>query len=336
MVVVTGASGHVGANLVRALVARGDRVRAVVHRDDRALAGLPVERVRADVCDAASLRAVFDGADVAYHAAAVISIDGDPGGRVHATNVTGAENAARAALDTGVRRFVHFCSVHAFVQQPAHAPLDEGRERVPAMGGGHPAYDRSKAEGERRVREAMEDGLDAVILHPTGIIGPEDHGPSRMGRFFLALHDRTLPSLVGGGFDWVDVRDVVSSALVAADRGVSGQSYLLAGRWASMRELSALSAEVAGVVPPRLSAPRWVARAGAPFVGAWSRLTGSDPLYTGESIRALGAARRVVDEAARGDLGHAPRPLEESVRDVYAWFRETGRLGTIGSGSALP
>lgn len=324
-VAVTGASGHVGANLVRALLAQGRAVRCLIHNNDGAsLAGLPIERTGGDVADRRSLEALFDGADVVYHLAAVISVDGDLGGRVTSVNVHGTRNAAEAALSAGVRRFVHCCSIHAFNQSPLDVPLDETRAR--AIDGGHPAYDRSKAAGEVAVREVIAKGLDAVILHPTGVIGPNDFGPSRMGQVLIDLYRRRFVALVEGGFDWVDVRDVVSGLLAAQEKGRAGESYILSGSWASVRALGELAAEVTGAPLPRFTSPMWLARAGAPFVSQFHRLFGGEPLYTRESLRALRANRTIVRAKAERELGYMARPLIETVRDTYAWLTEAGRL----------
>ena len=324
VVAVTGASGHVGATLVRELLRRGRRVRALIHRDERALAGLEVERVHGDVTDASSLATAFDGADVLYHLAAVISIDGDRGGIVPRTNVDGVRNVMAAALDRRVRRVVHFSSIHAFTQEPLDAPLDERRARVSSPR--YPAYDRSKAAGEAEVRAAIARGLDAVIVNPTGILGPEDHGPSRMGRFFLDLCRRHLPALVAGGFDWVDVRDVVASALAAEERGRTGENYLLGGRWHSLDELATIAGAVTGVRRPALTCPMWLARLGAPFAVAYGRVMGREPLFTMESLHALRANRSIVHEKAARELGHAPRPVEQTIAAVYGWFAAAGAI----------
>ena len=212
-VVVTGAAGHLGSNLVRALLARGESVRAMVHENREPLADLEVEQVRGDVRDPESLRRAFAGTDVVYHLAGVISIDGDRGGLVREVNVDGAANAAEAALAAGVRRMVHVSSIHAFRMTPLDRPLDETRARVEDKPGEHAAYDRSKAEGERRVRLVVEKGLDCVIVHPSAVIGRLDFAPSRMGRVFLDLYHRSMPALIDGGFDFVDVRDVTQGTI---------------------------------------------------------------------------------------------------------------------------
>ena len=177
-VVVTGASGHVGANLVRALLDQGRTVRALVHRDRRGIEGLDVEIAQGDVRDQASLERVFAGAEVVYHCAACVSIQRSEGPLVEACNVGGPRNVVEACLRTGVRRLIHFSSVHAFQQHPLDEPLDETRAQVTAdrANGSHHVspYDRSKAAGEREVRAGIARGLDAVILNPTAVIGP--HG----------------------------------------------------------------------------------------------------------------------------------------------------------------
>lgn len=325
-VTVTGASGHVGANLVRTLVARGDRVRVVVRARTEALEGVDVERVQGDVRDPASLRAAFAGSEVVYHLAAVISISGDPSGLVRAVNVDGARNAAEAALAAGVRRFVHCSSVHAFDlyrRGDAAAPIDERWPRVPDYPP-HFAYDRSKAAGEAAIREVMGRGLEAVILHPSGVVGPYDFGPSRMGRVLLQLYRRTLPSLVKGAFDFVDVRDVVDGLVAAADRGRAGENYLVTGNHVRLSELGAAVQAITGVRPPRLSAPIWMARLGVPFFAVVGKVQRAEPLYTHESLSVLQSRYKFDCAKAGRDLGYAPRPLADTLRDTYAWFESAG------------
>jgi dihydroflavonol-4-reductase len=326
-VVVTGATGHVGANLVRTLVARGDQVKVVVRARTTALAGVEVERVSGDVRDAASLRAAFTGAEVVYHLAAVISITGDPSGEVRAVNVDGARNAAEAALAAGVRRLVHCSSVHAFdlYLRNKVGPIDETWPRVPDYPP-HFAYDRSKAAGELAVRDAIGRGLEAVIVHPSGVVGPYDFGPSRMGRVLLQLQRRTLPSLVEGAFDFVDVRDVADGLIAASERGTPGENYLLTGNHVKIAELAAAAQAITGIRPPRIQTPIWVARLGVPFFAVVGKVQRAEPLYTHESLTVLQSKHKFDTAKARRDLGYAPRPLEDTLRDTYAWFKSAGML----------
>jgi dihydroflavonol-4-reductase len=322
--VVTGAAGHVGANLVRLLLERGHRVRATVYNDTRGLDGLDgVERVEVDVLNPDSLAEAFRAADVVFHLAAVIAIVGDRD-RMQEVNVRGTRNVAQACLRSGVGRLIHFSSIHAFSHLPKAQPITEARGQ--AVPGAMP-YDLSKAAGERQVLEAVEQGLEAVILNPTAILGPHDYKPSHMGQVLLDLHRRKFPALVEGGFDWVDVRDVVGAAVRAAKVGRSGERYLLSGRWATFQELAEHVEEVTGVRAPRWVSPMWLARVGAPFASTFNRLLGRRPLYTSSSLRALRCHKSVVSDKAREGLGYRPRPLSDTVRDTFAWFEEAGMLG---------
>ena len=315
--VVTGATGHVGGNLVRLLLQRGHAVRATIFEDGRALDGLhAVERVRADVLDPASLDEAIRDAEVVFHLAAVIAIAGKKD-RMRRVNERGARNVAEAALAAGVRRLVHFSSIHAFSHLPGDQPIteDRGPAEPDAM-----FYDQTKAAGEREVLAVAARGLDAVILNPTGIIGPHDYKPSHMGQVLLRLRQRKLPALVNGGFDWVDVRDVAAAALAAAQVGRAGERYLLSGSWASVAELAGVVEQVTGVPAPRWTSPMWLARAGAPVAATFNRLIGRRPLFTSSSLSAIRRHRWVSSDKARQALGFRTRPLSETVRDTFAWF----------------
>lgn len=323
MAVVTGAGGHLGGNLVRALLAQGQRVRAVDLHWKRTLDGLEVDWCPADLRDPASIREALAGADVVYHLAAVISISGDPEGRVWSTNVGGVATVAEAALACGVRRLVHCSSVHAFDIEICGGALDESSPR--SVRGQLPVYDRSKAAGEAELREWIKNGLDAVVVNPTGLIGPYDFEPSRMGRFFLALQRGKLWALVDGSFDWVDVRDVAAALMAAASHGRSGESYLVAGYRLSLRELAQTAAQVTGVRIPPVLVPMAVAQLGAWMLSARGRWSSkSSPLFTSESMHALSNCPHIVSRKAELELGHRPRPAVTTLTDLYDWFEQAG------------
>ncbi len=214
--------------------------------------------------------------------------------------------------------------MHALVGHPGYRPVDE---RSPLADGPLALpYDRSKARAEREVLAGVALGLDAVILNPTGVIGPHDVRPSHMGEALLAMYHRSLPSLVDGGFDWVDARDVASAAFSAAEHGRRGERYLLSGHWASLGELSRTIAEVTGRRTVRAICPMPLARAAAPVVSLHSRLTGRRPLFTAQSLQILRGHRRVQSEKAALELGFSARPLPETIRDTFAWFAQAGVL----------
>jgi dihydroflavonol-4-reductase len=324
-IVVTGASGHLGVNLVRELVARGESVRALVHRNSASLAELGIEQVKGSVTDPASLASAFAGATRVYHLAAIISTDGDPDGRVRQVNVDGTANVARACREAGVERLVHVSSIAVYDRHPLDRPLDETRRQV-TDSIEHSAYARSKAAGERAVREAIAQGLDAVIVNPTGILGHVDPAPSLFGKLLLDLAARKVPALLDGGFDVVDVRDVVAGTIGAGERGRAGANYLLGGAWVSMVELAAAASSVTGVPAPRMVTPFWVARLSVPVAKLVAKLGNKPPTVTRESLDVLISNRFVSNESAARDFDYRPRPLAESMRDAYRWFAEQGML----------
>ena len=317
---VTGAGGHLGGNLVRALVARGDTVRALVRSDERALAGLDVTVLRGDVRDRRALEALIDGSDIVFHLAAKVSIDPSERDEVLALNVGGARAVAQACRERG-RRLVHFSSIHALTTQDG--PIDETRPLAESHAF---PYDRSKARGERAVLEEVARGLDAVTVNPTGVVGPYDFKPSHTGQMLLQLARRQLPTLVTGGFNWVDVRDVAAGAIAAAERGRAGERYLLSGAWRSVRELAEIACGMAKVKPPRFDVPVGVAMLGVPFAAAYARVTSTRAVYTRPSLDALRHHKDVRHDKATRELGYLPRPLEETIQDSYAWFRGVGAL----------
>jgi dihydroflavonol-4-reductase len=324
-VVVTGASGHLGPNLVSELIKRGEQVRVLVHRSSAGLSGLDVEQVAGSVTDPPSLAAAFEGATRVYHLACVISLGGDPRRQVWEVNVDGTANVARACRESGVARLVHVSSINVFDQKPLDRPLDETRPQiVEATTRG--TYNRSKAAAERVIRAAVEAGLDAVIVNPTALIGPVDHGPSAVGQLLLDLAARKLPALLDGGFDFVDVRDVAAGTIAAGDRGQIGANYILGGAWHSMKQLAVLASAVTGVPAPRLVTPVWTARLSVPISMLIARLGNKEPAVTHEALDVLSSNRSVSSDKARRELDHAPRPLAESVRDGYRWFAEQAKL----------
>lgn len=324
IIAVTGANGHVGTNLCQTLIRQGHTVRALTHRHTNALEGLPVIRVHGDVLDTKSLLPLLTGADVVFHLAARISITGDKEGLVRKINLEGTSNVLEIARSQRVSRFIHFSSIHAISQHPLHQPLNESRPLVGADG--YP-YDRSKADAERLVLEAAARNLDTVVISPTAIIGPSDPEPSLIGQAVLDLYHRKIPSLVPGGYDWVDVRDVVDGAVSAMIRGRRGEKYLLSGAWRSLKEFSALISMQTGTKTIQTVVPMGLAKIGLPFIMLHSRITGRTPLYTHESLVAIGEGNRNISHAkARSELGFNPRPLEETMKDLIIWFRETGRL----------
>lgn len=318
MITITGASGLVGGNLVRALLAQDCPVRALVHHDRRALEGLEVETVPADLADLASLERAFDGAQVVYHLASSISIRMDDWDELERVNVQGTQNVVEACLRCGVGKLMYFSSIHAYQQEPFELPLDEDRpllasERIPP-------YERSKAAAECVARQAPDRGLPTVILIPTAILGPYDFRPSYLGQSLRLLARGRIPALVHGGYDWVDVRDIVDGAIQAERLAPSGSRYILSGHWRSLGEFAQVTAAITGRSAPRTLVPIWLAELFQPLMARLAKVNGAQPLYTRAMLNALRSNRQISHARASRDLGYAPRPFEQSLKDALDWW----------------
>ena len=321
---VTGASGHVGVNLIRALISRGRHVRALSHASNLGLEGLSIDYCQGDVADIDTLVTAFSGVRVVYHLAAHISLSMNDWRRCAGVNIEGTRNVIEACRRSGVQRLVHFSTIHALCGEPLDLPVDECRPYVSSPKA--PPYDRSKAAGEQLVRRAVVEGLDAVIINPTGVIGPFDYRPSHFGQALIQIATGKIPILIGGGFDWVDARDVAEWAIKAEEVAAPGSNYLLSGHWLSMRDISVIAAGIMGNRAPSLVCPMAVARACAPIVTAASELAGSRPVFTTVSLNALVSNRHISHAKATSELGYAPRPIEETLRDTIQWFKDNGYI----------
>ena len=187
------------------------------------------------------------------------------------------------------------------------------------------AYARTKAEGERTVLDAVSKGLDAVIVNPSGMIGPFDFKPSLLGLALSQLYNRSLPALVNAGYDFVDVRDVAAGMIQASKLGRNGERYLLTGRYRTITDLAKLQLQITGRPEYKLVCPMWIARASAPLAELWGKLTGQQPLYTSESMRIVKDNAIFNTNKARTELGYHPRPIEDTLRDSWEWLAQNSQ-----------
>jgi dihydroflavonol-4-reductase len=321
---VTGASGHIGVNLVKALIAQQRPVRVLVHHHKFPFDNPLVEVANGDICDINSLHEVFKDIGVVYHLAARISIAEDNWATLNNINVIGTRNVVDTCLRAGVSRLVHFSSIHALMQEPLDSAVDE--TRPPANSLQLPAYDRSKAAGEVEIQKGMQKGLNAIIIYPTAAIGPYDYQLSHLGAALLAMANGKLPAIVSGGFDWVDARDVANGAIKAENIAPTGSRYLLSGHWVSVRDLVMMTTQLTGVAVPRLVCPRWLACAAAPLAASIAGLAKKRPLLTPDSIRALKSNPHISHARATRELGYEPRPFRETLIDTLKWYKDNGKI----------
>jgi len=321
-VAVTGASGHLGANLLPALQAHGDCVFLMLRRPPPArLAAMPVACRQAALDDPAALAEAFAGADAVVHLAAMIDMRAGMRASLAAVNVTGTRNVLDACRRAGVARLLYVSSIEALDPWPLDAPLTETRPLVPASRRGYD-YAWSKARAEALVRAAP--GLpETVIVNPTAVLGPRDYGPSLMGNTLFALANGRLPALVPGGFDWVDARDVAAATAAALHTAPAGARYILSGRWAELQTLAEILRRELGTRRPPPRVPLALARWSAPMAEAWARLRKRRPGLTPQSVRIMAHSHRDIRHArAAADLAYAPRPLVETVCDSYRWLAQ--------------
>ena len=321
MIVVTGATGHIGNVLVRELVARKKTVRALVMPDDdcRPLTGLEVEIVRGDVTDRKSLEAAFGGADVVFHLAGIVTIMPSMKKALERVNVAGVLNVAEACRASGVGRLVYTSSIHAIAEPPHGTAIDETQPFDPERVLGD--YARSKARATLLLlEEVRKGGLDAVICCPTGVIGPWDYSISNIGQLILDFASGYLKSYVRGAYDFVDVRDVANGLILAAEKGQTGRHYIFSGDQVQVPDLMKELARNIGCPAPTYEIPSAIARAAGVLASVYYRLLRRRPVFTAYSIDVLRSNSQVSSARARQELGFVTRPWQDSIRDHVGWF----------------
>jgi len=321
---VTGATGFIGANVVRTLLETGASVRVLARpeSDVRNLQGLPVEIVHGDVRDLSSLRLALQGCHTLYHVAAHYSLWTPHPEEMYATNVQGTENLCQAALDTGLQKMVYTSSV-ATVGMPADgSPGDETMFLNPEHAIGH--YKRSKILAEQAVLAFCQRGLPVVIVNPAAPIGPWDVKPTPTGKIIVDFLQRKMPAYLDTGLNLVDVRDVARGHVLAAQHGKIGERYILGCSNLALREILQLASDVSGLPAPRFRVPYGVALALGYCCAGFSALTGKQPMVPLDGVRMARHAMYFSAQKAVRELGLPQSPIAEAMRQAVQWFREHG------------
>lgn len=323
-VAVTGAAGHIGAAICRELISTGHEVVVLVYTDISALKDLPVTIVKGNVLDRESLQELMGQCDAVIHTAGMIELGYKFIQEVYDINVTGTKNVLGAAKSAGVKKVVHFSSIHAFSHKPYDVPIDESRPFVTEKS---VFYDQTKRDGHVLAREAAREGLDVVIVCPTSAVGPPDHKPSKLGKAVIDIYNGSVPAVVKGGFDFADVRDMAKGAVSALNHGRAGETYILGGRYYTIKEFSDLVLEAKGTKKRLTELPLFVANIGLPFVKSYAYLTKKQPLYDKAYIDILQDGNKLtLSTKAQEELGYSVRELGETLTDTVEWFRLAGRL----------
>ena len=326
-VLVTGATGFVGAALVRELLHDGYDVRITVRKTSRTenINGLPVERVQADVENLDEMRRACRGCKQVYHVAGVYRTWMRDYGMLHRVNVEGTRNVLAAACDEGVEKVVYTSSIAALGIRSDGLPSDEQTPfnlhhlKLP--------YEESKFYAEQVAWEFFRQGLPLVVVRPALVMGEGDIYPTPSGRLVLDVLRGKVPCYFDGGIDVVDVRDVARGHILAMEHGIPGESYNLGnnGNFATLHELTHIIAFAGRVRPPLLRVPKWCALLWAhslTFISDY--VTRREPIATPASIRILALKRRVDFSKAQREL-HVPQtPLNDVIYRTVRWYQNAG------------
>ncbi len=322
---VTGATGFVGAAVARQLLEAGHTVRALTraNNDRRNVADIGVELMEGDLQDEASLVRAIDGCEGLYHVAADYRLWVPNPKSMYQTNVEGTAHLMNAAMKAGVQRIVYTSSVatlgFSHDGSPAHenTPVTAGDMIGP--------YKHSKYVAERVVEDMVRNQkLPAIIVNPSTPIGPRDIKPTPTGRIITETVKGKVPAYVDTGLNIAHVDDVARGHILAFEKGKIGEKYLLGGENLPLSEIFALIAGAAGLPAPKVKLPRLPLFPVAAVMEAIAYCGGPEPLLTIDSLRMAGHHMYFSSAKAEAELGYTHRPAAEAIRDALHWFKQNG------------
>ena len=318
---VTGATGFVGWHVARALLERGDSVRALA-RDPARLRELPgVQGVQGDLRDPASLERAVEGCGVVFHVAADYRLWTREPEEMYRSNVEGTRAMLEAARRAGVERFVYTSTVGCIGVPPDGIGDESNPAHLEEMQG---PYKRSKFLAEQVALEFAQDGFPVVIVNPTAPVGDHDFKPTPTGKIVVDFVRGAIPAYVDTGLNVVDVRDVACGHLAACERGVPGERYILGSENLTLQQILATLAGILERKAPRVQIPYAVAYAAGVASTAWAEVTGKEPRAPLDAVRMSRKKMWVRHDKAARELGYSPGPAAEALRRAVDWFQENG------------
>ena len=320
--IITGAAGHLASTIIKYLRNTKCLIRGLILPSESGEDDSQITYYRGDVTDIESLRNLFSDLGcnevIVIHTAGIISIGDELTPRLYEVNVKGTKNIIEQCRLHHVKRLVYVSSVHAIPETDEQATISEtGTFSKDTVVG---AYASTKAEATEAVLEAAENGLDAVVVHPSGIVGPYDSGNNHIVQMISMCISGKLPVGVNGGYDFVDVRDVAKGCLEAADRGKKGNCYILSNRYFTVKELLDYVCETAGG-RKKVCLPIGVARAFLPVFLWISKMTHTRPLYTRYALYTISGNGHFSHDKATAELGYRPRDMRATIADTVRWLR---------------
>ncbi len=323
-ILVTGATGCIGSNLTRRLLSSGYDVR-ILHRpgsDLRQFDGITVQRCSGDIRDPSSIGRAMKGCDAVFHCAALVSFRREEYAEQHEVNVAGTRNIVRACFDNGVERLVHTSSVAAVGYRTDGVPATEETafnwKRVPG-------YRFSKFCAEEEVWKGIGDGLPAVIVNPSVVVGERDvrfHG----GQILRDIKKGRIPAYIDGGMNVVYVGDVVDGHLAAARQGRIGERYILSGENLTHKEIFRRTAAIIGGHAPGIKLPLPLLRGASSAIEWTSRMLGLTPLITRDLVEGAGRNNWFSCAKAVRELGYTVTPFDTAISRAFEWYRREGMI----------
>jgi dihydroflavonol-4-reductase len=322
---VTGATGFVGWHVARALLERGQTVRALA-RDPQKLRELSgVEGVQGDLRDPASLQRAVEGCGVVFHIAADYRLWTREPHEMYRSNVEGTRAMLEAARRAGVERFVYTSTVGCIGVPPDVTLENLGDERSEAfLSDMQGPYKRSKFLAEQVALEFAKDGFPVVIVNPTAPVGDHDFKPTPTGKIVVDFVRGKIPAYVDTGLNVVDVRDVACGHLAACEHGVSGGRYILGSENLTLQQILETLAGILGRKAPSVRIPYAVAYAAGVASTAWAEVTGKEPRAPLDAVRMSRKKMWVRHDKAKRELGYSPGPAADALRRAVVWFQENG------------
>ncbi|MBQ6300874.1 MAG: NAD-dependent epimerase/dehydratase family protein [Bacteroidales bacterium] len=310
--IITGANGHLGSTIIRYL-SRGDcLVRGLLLPSENHEDSGNVKYYKGDITDLESMDAIFSGTGgsevIVIHTAGLVSIEDKITLDLYDVNVNGTKNVISMCRKYRAKRMLYVSSVHVIAEGDGFS--------IDSVKGG---YATTKAVASQAVLDAVSKGLDAVIVLPSGIIGPFDNGRNHLVQLVKRFMEKKLPVITTGGYDMVDVRDVAKGCIAAADRGRNGESYILSNQYITIPDLIELSGELSGTRVP-CSIPLSYIKAFAPLFEWIGRITHTRPLFTRYSLSVLEEDIRFSHEKATRELGYHPMDIKDSLRDTIDYL----------------
>ena len=329
---VTGAAGFLGSTVCRQLIDRGENVRAFVLEGDKSAQFLPkeVEIVYGNLCNINDLEQFFDIEQnvemVVLHIASIVTVNPDYSQKVMDVNVGGTENIVEMCKSHKVSKLVYCSSTGAIPEEEkgtireceGSIPLDP--ERIKGC------YSMSKAMATNVVLKAAADGLNACVVHPSGILGPEDFAMGETTKTLVDIINGEMPAGIDGSFNLCDVRDLADGVIGAADKGKSGECYILGNEPVSFKDFTKLVSEESGCKPLKFFLPISAANLLAKMLEKKAKKTGEKPLMTTFSVYNLARNNRFDSSKAAKELGYTTRPYRETIRDEIRWLKDTGKI----------